>query len=279
MYGFAIRVGGNPRRLVEIETIGLAMKLLCGTFVLAVFCCIGARAADVITFETAPDRTTPIDDALLNSPYSIAGGTIRFFFDVNGDNRYNPAVDALPAFEVAGCDEHNAFATAWDNSSDTPRPGYVAQLGSYFLRVAGAQASSSLPPQLPGPFIAQCRTTQIITGLSGEIWDIDGGSNGGTEQWRVEVLDNLGSVLSTEVSPLGVDDSNSSLDGLPWTFSFSGLPSTAQSLRLTFIGSKSNGSAVAFNNFSVTSVPEPSGLILSTLALFAVAVTLRARSA
>ena len=262
--------------------MGFAMKLLYGTFVLAVFCCLAARAAgagtaDVITFETAPDGTTPIDDALLSSPYSIAGGTIQFFFDVNGDNRYDPTVDALPAFEVAGRDDHNAFATAWDNSSDTPRPGYAAQLGSYFLRVAGAEASSSLPPQLPGPFIAQCRTTQIITGLSGEIWDIDGGSNGGTEQWRVEVLDNLGNVLSTEVSPLGVDDSNSSLDGLPWTFSFSGLPRALQSLRLSFIGSKSNGSAVAFNNFSVTSVPEPSGLILSTLALFAGVVTLRAR--
>ncbi len=145
VYGFAIRVGGIPLRLVQIKTMGFAMKLLYGTFVLAVFCCLGARAADVITFETAPDGTTPIDDALLSSPYSIAGGTIRFFFDVNGDNRYDPTVDALPAFEVAGRDEHNAFATAWDNSSDTPRPGYAAQLGSYFLRVAGAKLHPACP--------------------------------------------------------------------------------------------------------------------------------------
>jgi hypothetical protein len=242
------------------------MKLAWWIFAVIWVCCACASAADVITFETAPNGSVHVDDALLSSPYNITGGTVRFFYDINGNNNYDSGIDVFPAFEAAGKDAVNAFASAWDDSADTPRPGYAAELGNYFLRTAGSGNPASLPPPPPGPFIAQCITSGTITAFSGELWDIDGGSNGGTEQWRVEVLDGSGKVLATELSPLGVDDSANSLDSLPWVFSFDNLLPSAESVRLTFIGTKTNGIGFAFNNFSVTVVPEPSSLVLLALA-------------
>ena len=253
------------------------MKLLCWTFVFAAACCACSRGADIVAFETAPDGTTPVDDALLSSSYSMTGGTIRFFYDKNGNNVYDASVDAFPAFEAAGRDAINAFATNWNDSSDTARAAYTAQLGNYFLRTAGSGNPSTLPPPPPGPFIAQCITSGTISGFSGELWYIDGGSNGGTEQWTIEVLDGSGNVLSSQLSPLGVDDSSSSLDGLPWTFTFSGMPASAKSLRLNFIGSKMNGIGFAFNNFSVSVVPEPCCSMLLAI-FFACAACCRQRS-
>ncbi len=220
--------------------------------------------AQLITFETAPDGATPVDDSLLSTPYNITGGTVRFFYDLNGNNHFDSGTDALPAFEVAGNDAVNAFSSAWDSSADTARPGYSAQLGNYFLRTAGVGPTGDLPPEPPGPFIAQCITAGTITAFSGELWDIDGNS-GGTEQWRVEVLDSSNNVLASELSPVGTDQNANSLDSLPWVFSFDNLPSNAESVRLTFIGTKEHGAGFAFNNFSVTVVPEPSTLMLLAL--------------
>jgi hypothetical protein len=235
---------------------------------LLVFC--SKATAQVITFETTPDGSTPFDDSFLNSPYNIAGGTVRFFFDKNGNNKYDPLIDVLPEFEKAGKDTVNAFASAWDSSSDMAKPGYAGQLGTYFLRVPGVGPTGNQPPDPPGPFIAQYITTDTITALSGEIWDIDGGAK--TEQFRIEVLNSSGNVLATELSPLG---DNTSLDSLPWVFSFQGLSPEAESVRLTFIGTKSGGAGFALNNFSVTMVPEPSSIAL--LAIGAVGFVVKPR--
>jgi hypothetical protein len=100
---------------------------------------------------------------------------------------------------------------------------------------------------------------QTITALSGEIWDIDG-SQGGTEQLIVDVLDASNNVLTSQLSPLG---NSLALDGLPWTFSFSGLPAGVDKVRLTFVGTKTSGIGLAFNNFSpTTAVTEPGGASL-----------------
>lgn len=253
------------------------IKLVCCIFLEVLLWTACAGAAEVIIFETAPDGGTAVDDAPLSSPYNITGGTVRFFYDINGNNNYDPGVDVFPSFEAAGRDTVNAFSSGWDNSADIPRPGYAAQLGNYFLRTAGTGQPAGLPPPPPGPFIAQCLTSGTITAISGELWDIDGGSNGGTEQWRIEVLGSSGGVLASELSPLGVDESAASLDSLPWIFSFDSLAPSAESVRLTFIGTKTNGIGFAFNNFSVTFVPEPSSLILFALACPGLLLYLRKR--
>ncbi len=121
-----------------IAAIGLLVVLALGSTTLA--------TGQIVTFETAPDGTTPVDDTLLNTPYNIAGGSVRFFYDLNGNNNYDPGIDALPAFEKVGNDSVNAFSSAWDSSADTARPGYAAQLGNYFLRTAGVGPTGDLPP-------------------------------------------------------------------------------------------------------------------------------------
>ena len=226
--------------------------------------------ADVITFETAPDGSVPIDDSLLATPYNSTGGTVRFFYDLNGNNNYDSGIDELPAFEAAGKDAVNAFASDFDNSADRAKPGFEAQLGNFFLRTAGIGPTGTRPPDPPGPFIMQCITTGTITAFSGEIWDIDGGTK--TEQFRIEVLSKTGGVLASELSPLGDSEA---FDSLPWQFTFAGLPSSAESVRITYIGTKSGGVGFAYNNFGVTFVPEPSTLTLLALGVVGLAVMRR----
>jgi len=209
----------------------------------------GSARAGQITFETTPSGVQPVDDAPLTDPYTYSGGSVRFFFDANGNNRYDPGVDAFADFEHIGDDGTNGFDSNTTGIPDTARPGYEAQLGTWFLRApTGA---------LPGPFIAAYTSATPIRALSGEIWDIDA-RNGNTEQWRVDVLSGTGTVLASTLSPLGTDNGPSSLDSLPWTFAFDGLPDGVAGMRLTFVGSKTGDVGLAFNNFSPdAALPEP----------------------
>ena len=221
-----------------------------------------SATAGLLDFETTPSGATPVDDALLTDPYTIPGGTVRFFFDLNGNNAFDAGVDNFPRFERVGDDGANGFDGATTGVADTARLGYTAQLGSFFLR---KQTDNTGP--IGGPFIAAYDTTQTIRELSGEIWDIDGQADKGTEQWRVDVLNQSSQVLDSLTSPLGTIDSSSSLDSLPWTFQFHNLPDGVAALRLTFIGSKTSEIGLAFNNFSPTvAVPEPSSIVLATIA-------------
>ena len=217
-------------------------------------------AAGLLDFETTPSGATPVDDALLTDPYSIPGGTVRFFFDLNGNNAFDAGVDNFPRFERVGDDGANGFDSATTGVADTARPGFATQLGSFFLR----KLTDNTGP-IGGPFIALYDTTERITALSGEIWDIDGQADKGTEQWQVDVLNHSNQVLASQLSPIGTDDSASSLDSLPWIFSFDHLPEGVAALRMTFIGSKTSEIGLAFNNFNPT-VPEPSTLALAATA-------------
>lgn len=214
--------------------------------------------ADLLTFETTPNGASPIDNAALTTAYNVPGGTVRFFFDVNGNNTYDPATDQSPEFEQVGdSDPANGFQSNTGPAvHDTARPGYETQLGSFFLRQPNGVGN------VPGPFIAQYATTAVITELSGEIWDIDGAAAAGTEEWRVEVLDHAGNVLASQLSPLGTTAGQNSLDSLPWTFQFTSLPAGVEELRLTFTGTKTDV-GLAFNNFSPTTIPEPAALLLA----------------
>ncbi|MDZ4817967.1 MAG: PEP-CTERM sorting domain-containing protein, partial [Planctomycetota bacterium] len=213
-------------------------------------------SAQLITFETTPGAGIPVDDSFLTTPYALSGGgTVGFYFDNNLSNSFDPGIDTFPVFERTGPDGNNAF-TGYLGVSDAPDPLDALQLGDWFLR-------QSQPGPAPPPFIVDYNTLQTITGLSGEIWDIDGNPSF-TEQWVVDVLDASGSVLATQTSPLG---DNLAFDARAWTFGFSGLPAGVDKVRLTFTGSKTTGIGLAFNNFSPFTVPEPSTLVLATVAL------------
>ena len=221
-------------------------------------------SAQLITFETTPAGFTPLDNTTLLTQYALTGGgSVRFFFDVNTNNSFDAGTDLPAFFEEIGADPigvSNGFTNSFVGTSDVATPPHGPQLGNWFLRT-GNQG----PP--PPPFIIDYNTLQIITGLSGEIWDIDGGLPN-SEQWNVDVLDGGGVILASQLSPLG---NNQVLDGKPWTFGFSGLPLGVDKVRLTFVGTKVMGVGLAFNNFSPTfPVPEPSTLTMAALAAGAI---------
>ena len=223
--------------------------------------------AAVIDFESTPAGTTPSDNLVLSTPYPITGGgSVQFYFDVNGNNVFDSGIDDLPVFEHVGQDGSDAYNSSVTGINDTAAAGFTGQLGTFFLR-------HPVPFSLPPPFLLDYSTAQTITGLSGEIWDIDSGSLGNTEQWLVEVLDGANNVLATQLSPLG---NSSALDSLPWTFAFTGLPLGVDTVRLTFVGTKTTGIGLAFNNFSpTTAVPEPAPLLPLASGLLFVAVVAR----
>lgn len=225
-------------------------------------------SGQLIDFESTPGGAIPTDDALLTTPYPIAGpGSVRFFFDRNLNNTFDAGVDDLPTFEAKGDDLLDGWVNNGLSQGDIPATGFAAQLGDYFLRPIQ-------PGSVPFPFIVDYNTTLSISALSGEIWDIDG-SPTATEQWQVDILDAANNVIATQLSPIGLD---STLDSTPWTFAFSGLPAGVDKARLTFIGTKISGVGLAFNNFSPFAIPEPSSALLIGAGLAWMAATREARN-
>ncbi len=225
-------------------------------------------AAGVITFEVTPAGTPPNDNALLSEPYALTGGgSVRFFFDVNSNNAFDTGIDSLPAFEAEGnADPEDGFINGALGIADVAANGFAAQLGSFFLRQPIGLGG------VPAPLIADYETTQHITELSGEIWDIDG-APGVTEQWRVDALGAADEVLASQLSPLGTE-SLGPYDAKPWVFAFTNLPSSFDKVRLTFVGSKTSGLGLAFNNFSptVAAVPEPMTSAVFALGLVSIGI-------
>jgi hypothetical protein len=197
--------------------------------------------AQVITFENDPGGSPSVDDAPLGlaSAYAVGGLSITFGFDSNGDG----VTDAPAYFEHIGTDGVDGFAACIDR--DTAAPGFAAQLGDFFLRgYPGADFRLMVIDYTGG----------TVAAASGEIWDIDA-VNTSTEQYRVEAYDSLGNLLATIDSPVGNQDSgclNTQLDGRPWTFAFTGLTSGIARITIDFIGTKTNGIGLAFNNFNAT---------------------------
>ncbi len=206
----------------------------------------------LIDFESTPGGAIPSDDALLATPYPLGGpDSVRFFFDRNFNNTFDPGIDDFPTFEIAGDDALDGFINNGLLQGDIPAAGFAAQLGDFFLR-------PTQPGSVPFPLIIDYNTTLSISALSGEIWDIDG-SAVDTEQWQVDILDAANNVIATQNSPVGID---SLLDSTPWTFAFSGLPAGVDKARLTFIGTKTSGVGLAFNNFRPFAIPEPGTALL-----------------
>ena len=216
-----------------------------------------AFGVTTINFETTPTGDLPTDNTQLQTTYPVSGGgSVRFFFDANGNNTFQAGIDHFPAFEQIGSNPPDRFENTNLGLFDVAAPGFEAQLGNFFL------IDSISPGVNPPPFIAAYSGTMPIAELTGEIWDIDGATGRGTEQWVVDVLNSSGQVIATTTSPLGEFHGPNSLDGKPWTFDFTNLPAGAQAVRLTFIGTATSGIGLAFNNFGIATVPEPSALLM-----------------
>ena len=202
---------------------------------------LSPAGAQVITFETDPTGAAAVDNATLGlgSAYAVGGLGITFGFDSDG----NGTPDTPASFEEIGTDGIDGFAACVDR--DTASPGFETQLGNYFLRGTPGADFRLLVIDYAGG---------TVTAASGEIWDIDAVLPL-TEQYRVEAFDALGNLLQTIDSPVGNQDSgclNTQLDGRPWTFAFSGLTPGIARITIDFIGTKTQGIGLAFNNFNAT---------------------------
>ncbi len=221
--------------------------------------------AALIDFETTPFGVTPIDDAFLSSatPYNFPGLQVSFGFDTDS----NGSIDSDGRFEATGSPPGDTIGGfSGSSGTDTPDPGFAAQLGNWFLK-------SPMPGQQFGRFVIQYTSTFPVTAASGEIWDIDGNpQNSTTEEYTLQAFDATSTLLATIVSPLGVIDTPTApLDGQPWVFSFSGLSAGIDHIVITFTGTKPAGIGLAFNNFNPTAVPEPSSVCLAGVVLVAAA--------
>ena len=208
----------------------------------------GDAHATTIDFETI---LWPSDGMPLDGQY-LAGHYTSFALDTDGDGIADPG--AYPLLEQVGPDDGWAFVNDVDSSSEKAWPGYEEQLGAWTL---------ALPTH--GPGVALLVAYDVAMRLvAGDIWDIDGNAEQGTEQWRLDALAADGSVLESILSPLGESLDADGLNAKPWHYAFDREGADIWALRIDFVGSKTWGLGVAFDGFS-SDVPEPGTLSLLAL--------------
>lgn len=215
-------------------TTACALALLLGTALAA------PLSAQVITFETVPGGGATTDDHVLGLADAYTVGPLSITFGFDGDMNGVPETPAV--LEQIGPDVVDGFVGC--NGRDLASTGFAGQLGNFFLRGAPGGDFGLLVITYSGG---------SVSAASGEIWDIDGVAQG-SEQYRLRAYDASGTLLATLDSPVSTQESgclNTELDGRPWTFSFVGVPGLAR-ITIDFIGTKTSGIGLAFNNFNAT---------------------------
>jgi len=233
-----------------------AFSRILASLLLAASTPFGVAWAGMIDFESMPGGSCA-DGLPIDAQYFATAG-MRFAVDLDGDGH----ADAQPTLEQAGVDSGWAFVNDFDHQDDEALPAYTAQLGTWMLRSGIAHAGQSLLITYGGG----------VHDAAGEIWDIDGNPEQGTEQWRIDALAFDGTVLASVLSPLGTTIDTGSLNGKPWSFDFDRATDDVFGLRITFLGTKTFGLGAAFDHFYCT-IPEP-----GTLALVGLGVALLART-
>lgn len=217
-----------------------AMKYVAGLVALTALFASAQASATLINFEDAPAKSLADNDAVTNQYMSEGVTFTGAFLEATGDSSLPPADTNPQAFL-------NDVTGNWD---DPAVPG----LGDWFLRSSGEVSSRGGM----GVYLTVVYATPV-TAASGQIWDIDGNASD-TEQWSVNAYAG-GTLVASVMSPLGNTKDATSLNGKPWTFDLSStIP--FDSIEFAFIGSKTRGVGLAFDNFNTNalSVPEPAAL-------------------
>lgn len=210
--------------------------------------------ASTINFENASGLGLGDNDQVTNQYASSDGVTFSGAFL----EKAGGADDGPQGFQ-------NGQTGQWDMANagyQTPAP---PGLGNWFLRSAGnvMERGGNNPLGIGDTFLSVLYDNPV-TMASGQVWDIDGNSSQGSEEWTILAIDSItGDTVAKVVSPeYNHGGANNSLNGRPFGFSFN----TSQSfdkIAFKFTGTKMEGIGLAFDNFSpysAVAVAEPSVL-------------------
>lgn len=229
--------------------------ILSGAF--ALFAAVGASAS-VINFENAPSLGLHDNDPVTNQ---FASG-----YGVTFDGGYlEEAGDADAGPQGFG-------SKPYSDHRDTARPtaSGVPGLGNWFLR---SKDGLNYTGSTTNHVFLTVNYDNPVSQASGQIWDIDGNTKQGTEQWLVQAFSNGTKVTNlNDLSPLGTHTGKNSLNALPWKFDLNAGDATFDQIQIIFKGSKTHGVGLAFDNFSpsslvITAVPGPGALWLFVFGL------------
>lgn len=210
-------------------------RLLDSVYTCFILCLVNPAYASLIDFETVPGGI-PSDQLGISTQYLATYG-VTFSLSDGG----------IPFLEKAGSDSGEGYVNDQRGGYDIEAIGHDGELGNYFLRVGTAHLASAPISDLI------IRYTTPINFASAQIWDIDGGASIGTEQWKITALDSNQLIIDTLLSPLGTANDATSLDGLPWTWSFNHASNDIHAIKLEFAGSKTSGIGFVFDNLSISS--------------------------
>lgn len=204
---------------------------------LSIGLCNAANAA-LIDFETVPGDT-PADQLAISTQY-LATENVTFSLSTGE----TPFLE-----QTGGADAGNGFENDQLGTPDIEAVSHAGELGGFFLRLGTTDLLVTPVPELIITY------STPVSAASAQIWDIDGHTGTGSEQWEISARDINDTPIDTLRSPTGLVNNASSLDGLPWTWSFSHASADIHSISIKFTGNKTMDIGLAFDNFSPSSAP------------------------